>query len=64
VYAEFDIPADALRTDPPSIAGGDAVIELDTASNGAGCVVFVSDGLLRTFAKALHTMESGRRQRE
>ena len=49
VYAEFDIPADVPRTDPPSITGGDAVIELDTAPNRAGCVIFVSDGLLRTF---------------
>jgi hypothetical protein len=49
IYAEFDVPADTPRTDPPSIAGGDAVIELDTAPNGAGCVVFVSDGRLWTF---------------
>jgi hypothetical protein len=49
VYAEFDIHADAPRTDPPSIVGGNAVIELDTAPHGAGCVVFVSDGCLGTF---------------
>ena len=49
IYAEFDVPGDVPRTDPPSMAGGDAVIELDTSPYGAGCVVFVSDGRLRTF---------------
>ena len=49
VYVDFDVPADTMRTDPPSIAGGNAVIQLDTSPYGAGCVVFVSEGRLQTF---------------
>jgi len=49
VYVDFDVPADTMPVDPPSMAGGDAVIQLDTSPYGAGCVVFVTDGRLRTF---------------
>ena len=49
IYVDFDVPADTMRTDPPSIAGGNAFIQLDTSPHGAGCVVFVTEGRLETF---------------
>ena len=49
VYVDFDVPADTMPADPAYITGGNAVIQLDTSPHGAGCVVFVSEGRLRTF---------------
>jgi len=44
----FDVPADAPRTQPADLVGGDALISIRGVPDGATCVLFVSDGRLRT----------------
>jgi len=45
-YAEFTVPPSCPLTDPPNFSGGDAVLTLDTAPAGGGCVLHVRYGRL------------------
>jgi len=45
-FANFDVPADVARSSPPDFVGGNAFIDLEGVQHGAGCVLFVRDGVL------------------
>jgi hypothetical protein len=47
-FADFEIPSDAPRTEQNSMSGGDVCIALEGVENGAGCVLFVTDGAIAT----------------
>jgi hypothetical protein len=46
-FVEFSVPADAPRAEPGELTGGNARIEVEGLEHGAGCVLFVRDGMLR-----------------
>ena len=48
LYADFDVPAAAPRVVIPDFPAGSAYIELARTPHGAGCVMHVCDGALRT----------------
>ncbi|MGE0869772.1 MAG: hypothetical protein AB7P03_14500 [Kofleriaceae bacterium] len=45
-FANFEVAADAARCDPPNFVGGNAAIDIEGVEHGAGCVLFVRDGVL------------------
>ncbi len=45
-FVTFEIPADVARTTPPNLQGGDVHIRVEGVEHGAGCVLFVRDGVL------------------
>jgi len=47
-HVDFEIPVDSPLAVPPNFAGGEAIITLEGATHGAGCVLFVRDGRLST----------------
>jgi hypothetical protein len=47
-YAKFAVPAGGPLTDPVGFSGGDAVLALDTAPTGGGCVLHVREGRLES----------------
>jgi hypothetical protein len=44
--AHIQLPADVPRTATRSLTGGSAILQLAGLQRGAGCVLFVRDGLL------------------
>src|SRR5688572_22981497 len=46
-FADFDIDKAAPRAVPAELAGGSVDIELEGVRYGAGCLIFVRDGLLQ-----------------
>ena len=48
-FVHFEIARGCLTTTPLNFAGGSASIEISSAPNGAGCVLFVRGGLLSLF---------------
>lgn len=47
-YADFVVPPDLPLTTPLRYSGGDAVLTIDNAPLGGGCVLYVQDGRLTT----------------
>ena len=47
-FAEFIVPRDAPRTEPRNFAGGEVSIEVQGVTRGAGCLLFVRDGVIGT----------------
>jgi hypothetical protein len=45
-FVDFQIPADVARVAPPNFEGGHVNIQVERVENGAGCLVFVRDGVL------------------
>jgi hypothetical protein len=45
-FANFEVPADAARCSPSNFVGGNAAIDIEGVEHGAGCVLFVRDGVL------------------
>ena len=45
-FLDFEVPPDAPRAHPANFTGGSALIELAGAPHGAGCALFVRDGVL------------------
>jgi hypothetical protein len=45
-FANFEVAGDAARCNPPNFVGGNAAIEIEGVEHGAGCVLFVRDGVL------------------
>ncbi len=45
-FVTFEVPADVARTTPPNLQGGDVHIRVEGVEHGAGCVLFVRDGVL------------------
>ncbi len=46
-FVTFEVPASVPRTSPAKFSGGDARIKVEVIPNGAGCVLFVIDGVVR-----------------
>jgi hypothetical protein len=42
----FEVPTDIARTVPAKFAGGNVRIEVEGIKHGAGCILFVRDGVL------------------
>lgn len=45
-FINFEVPADVARVFPPNYAGGEVDIRVEGVEHGAGCVLFVRDGVL------------------
>ena len=45
-FVGFQVPADVGRTTPADFAGGNVNIQVEGVKHGAGCVLFVRDGVL------------------
>jgi hypothetical protein len=45
-FVDFSVTPDAPLTDPLDYSGGNAVLTINSAPNGGGCVVFVKEGHL------------------
>ena len=45
-FVDFDIPSDAPRTEPKNMTGGSVEIRVEGVANGAGCLLFVRDGVI------------------
>ena len=56
LYADFDVPESAPRVTIPDFSDGSAFIELARIPHGAGCVMHVRDGALRTLE--IYTFDS------
>jgi hypothetical protein len=47
-FVEFSVPSDAPRVEPPQLTGGSVRIRVEGLEHGAGCLLFVRDGTLKT----------------
>jgi hypothetical protein len=47
-FVEFSIPSDAPRAEPPQLTGGSVRIQVEGLAHGAGCLLFVQGGVLKT----------------
>ena len=47
-FAEFDVPSDAPRFHAARLIGGAAEIEIAGVEHGAGCLLFVNEGVIQT----------------
>jgi hypothetical protein len=47
-FVHFAVPPDVSRAIPPTMAGGQVMIEVESVEGGAGCVLFVNDGVIST----------------
>jgi hypothetical protein len=47
-FVEFSVPLDAPRAEPRELTGGNVPIQIEGLEHGAGCLLFVRDGILRT----------------
>jgi hypothetical protein len=54
-FVDFSVPAQLPPIAPANLVGGDARLELSDVPNGAGCVLFVSDGYLSLFEGFTYT---------
>jgi hypothetical protein len=45
-FVDFEVPLESARTAPEKFAGGDVNIQVDGVEHGAGCLLFVRDGVL------------------
>jgi hypothetical protein len=45
-YVDFEVPPDVALAEPANFAGGDAKLQVQGVTNGAGCVLFVRGGRL------------------
>lgn len=46
VFVAFKVPPDVERTAPANFAGGNVNVQIEGVRNGAGCILFVRDGIL------------------
>ncbi len=47
-FVEFSVPPDAPRAEPPELKGGNVQMEIEGLEGGAGCLLFVRNGMLHT----------------
>jgi hypothetical protein len=47
-FANFEVPTDTARVDPPRLVGGAAEIDIQGVEHSAGCVLFVDEGVIQT----------------
>jgi hypothetical protein len=47
-YVEFSVPPDAPHAEPPNLTGGHVSMGIEGLEYGAGCLLFVRDGVLQT----------------
>jgi hypothetical protein len=56
-FADFDVPSETRRVDPPRMVGGSAEIDIEGVEHAAGCVLFVGEGVIQTLEGYTYTDE-------